>query len=74
MLLMQTGLQNFVFGMPMPDRDAYFIPIFNQILQEDECSINRLLDWGIELRENEEILDETLRLASLTLSVFRDIF
>ena len=61
---------NFVFGMPMPDRDAYFIPIFNQILQEDECSINRLLDWGIELRENEEILDETLRLASLTLSVF----
>lgn len=63
-------LTDFAYGMTMPNRDACFIPIFNQILQDDECSINRLLDWGIEIKENEEILDETIRLASLTLSVF----
>lgn len=63
-------LANFAYRMAMPDRDAYLIPIFNQILQDDECSINRLLDWGIEIKENEEILDETIRLASVTLSVF----
>ena len=63
-------LTDFAFRMAMPDRDAYFIPIFNQILQDNECSINRLLDWGIEIKENGEISDETIRLAALTLSVF----
>lgn len=63
-------LVDFICGMPMPDRDAFLIPIFNFILRDEECAINRLIDWGMELNNNDEICDETIRLASVTLSVF----
>ena len=59
-----------VYNMTMPDRDAFFIPMFNELFRDKECSINRLLDWGMGLNVNEKVLDETLRLAALTLSIF----
>ncbi len=37
-------LVDFICGMPMPDRDAFLIPIFNFILRDEECAINRLID------------------------------
>ena len=64
------SLVNFLCGMSMPDRDAFLIPILNFILKDKECAINRLLDWGMESNKNEEICAETIRLSSLTLSVF----
>lgn len=64
------SLVNFLYGMSMPDRDAFLIPILNFILRDKECAINRLLDWGMESNKNEEICGETIRLASLTLSIF----
>lgn len=61
---------NYIIDFPMPDRDAFFIPLFDELLYEEGSSINRLLDWCLSENKNDNILDETIRLTSIMVSTF----
>lgn len=59
-----------ILELKMPDRDAYFIPLFDYILDEKGNSINRLLDWCISDINCFNLMDETIKLAGLMISAF----
>lgn len=54
----------------MPDRDAIYIPLFEEFYYEDGSSINRLLDWCLYLKNSENISEETIRLSSIMVATF----
>lgn len=59
-----------IIDFPMPDRDAFFIPIFDELLYEEGSSINKLLDWCLSESKNDKILDETIRLTAIMVATF----
>lgn len=61
---------DFISKIPMPDRDAFFIPIFNDIYENEGSSINRLLDWCILSSSNSSCSKEFIKLAALMVSTF----
>lgn len=61
---------DFISKIPMPDRDAFFIPLFNDIYESEGSSINRLLDWCILSSSKSSYSEEFIKLASLMVSTF----
>jgi hypothetical protein len=61
---------NHIIDYPMPDRDALFIPLFDELLYEDGSSINRLLDWCLSENKKDNLLFETIRLTANMVSTF----
>lgn len=62
-------IKNFL-SKKMSDRDALYIPIFDEIYEDYTSSINRLLDWSLHRKNNEKISEEKIRLASIIISTF----
>lgn len=54
----------------MSDRDAIFIPIFNEIYAEEESSINRLLGWCFDKDICTNAPSETISLAAKMIATF----
>lgn len=59
----------YMLRFPMPDRDAYFIPIFDEIFDIEGSSINKLIDWALTPNEA-NVSKETIRLAAQMLCMF----
>lgn len=64
------SIVDFISKIPMPDRDAFFIPLFNVIYEGEGSSINRLLDWCILSSSNSSCSKEFIKLAALMVSTF----
>jgi len=60
----------YILNFPMPDRDARFILLFDDLYYEEGSSINRLLDWCLLKKTNENALEGTVRLAAIMLATF----
>jgi len=60
----------YILNFPMPDRDAKFIPLFDNLYYEEGSSINRLIDWCLSKKTNENTLEGTVRLAAIMLATF----
>jgi len=60
----------YFLNFPMPDRDATFIPLFDEFYYEEGSSINRLLDWCLSKKSNENTLDGTVRLTAIMVASF----
>ncbi|MBU3183253.1 SIR2 family NAD-dependent protein deacylase [Clostridium estertheticum] len=60
----------YILNYPMPDRDAAFIPLFDEFYYEEGSSINRLLDWCLSKKVSENTLEETIRLTAFMLATF----
>ncbi len=54
----------------MPDRDAIFVPLFDELFFEEDSVIQKLLDWCLYSTDRMDILDETIRLTAMMLSTF----
>lgn len=54
----------------MPDRDKLFIQLFDQIYFEDGSPINRMLDWCLNKKNFDNVLNETIRLSAIMISTF----
>lgn len=61
---------DYILNYPMPDRDAKFIPIFDEFYYEEGSSINRLLDWCLAKKVNANALEGTIRLTAIMLATF----
>lgn len=59
-----------ILSMPMPNRDARFIPIFNEIYKEDKSSIHQLINWCFEIKNYTNIGDEAIELAAMMIATF----
>lgn len=55
--------------MKMPNRDAYWLPFINSHYG-DESAVNRLLAWASDGSDKTKINNDSLRLASITLTWF----
>ncbi len=60
----------YILDLSMPDRDAKFIPLFDFLYYEEGSSINRLLDWCLLKKTNDNVLEGTVRLAANMLATF----
>ncbi|MEQ8191786.1 MAG: SIR2 family protein, partial [Candidatus Eremiobacterota bacterium] len=60
----------YILDFPMPDRDAAFIPLFDDLYFEEGSSINRLLDWCLSKKNTDNALEGTVRLAAIMLATF----
>jgi hypothetical protein len=60
---------DYILSYPMPNRDAKFIPLFDNLFGEESSSINRLLDWCLS-DNNKNTLEETARLTAITIATF----
>jgi len=69
-LLNANCMVEHIIQKAMPDRDACFIPIFNEIYAEEEESINRLLGWCFDTESSANTSSETIRLAAIMISTF----
>lgn len=65
----EITVNNFL-EFPMPDRDAFFIPLFNELLYEEGSSINLLLDWCLSNVKNNNVSQEIIRLTAVMVSTF----
>lgn len=54
----------------MADRDAIFIPIFNEVYEEEESSIKRLLGWCFDFEGFDNTSNETIRLSAMMIATF----
>lgn len=59
-----------ILQIPMSDRDAFFIPLLEELLYEEGSSVNRLLDWALSNSEYGNVLNETIRLTAIMISTF----
>ena len=60
----------YILNFPMPDRDATFIKLFDDLYYEEGSSINRLLDWCLSKKTKDNALEGTVRLAATMLATF----
>lgn len=60
----------YILNFPMPNRDATFIPLFDDLYFEEGSSINRLLDWCLSKKTKDNTLEGTVRLAAIMLATF----
>lgn len=60
----------YILNFPMPDRDATFIPLLDDLYYEEGSSINRLLDWCLSRRTQDNALEGTICLAATMLATF----
>ncbi|SEP47308.1 hypothetical protein [Propionispora vibrioides] len=61
---------DFISKISMSDRDAFFIPLFNDIYENEGSSINRLLDWCVLSSSKSSYSEGFIKLAALTVSTF----
>lgn len=61
---------NNILKYSMPDRDSFFIPLFDEIYFEDGSPINRILDWCLNKENFDNVLNETIRLSAIMISTF----
>lgn len=61
---------DYILNYPMPDRDAKFIPIFDEFYYEEGSSINRLLDWCSAKKVKANALEGTIRLTAIMMAIF----
>ena len=54
----------------MPDRDSFFIPLFDSLFFDDNSVIMQLIDWCLQSKEGYIVNDETIRLTAIMLSTF----
>lgn len=54
----------------MPDRDSFFIPLFDSLFFDDNSVIMQLLDWCLQSKEGYNVNEETIRLTAIMLSTF----
>ncbi|HEY8362335.1 MAG TPA: hypothetical protein VIK77_05560 [Tissierellaceae bacterium] len=59
-----------LYSIPMPDRDAIFIPLFNEMYNDNMSSINRLIDWAMLDEDKDQISDDVIECAAVMLSWF----
>lgn len=59
-----------MLGYPMPDRDAIFVPIYDEILKQNENAIQRLLDWCMMEKEETDLPEESYRLTASMMCMF----
>lgn len=60
----------YMLNFPMPDRDATFIQLFDDLYYEEGSSIKRLLDWCLSKNTKDNVLEGTVRLAATMLATF----
>ncbi|UDN61471.1 SIR2 family protein [Clostridioides sp. ES-W-0016-02] len=60
----------YILQNTMADRDAIFIPIFNEIYEEEESSIKRLLGWCFDSKGFDNTSNETIRLSAMMIATF----
>lgn len=61
---------DYILNVPMPNRDAVFIPLFDKLFNEEGSSINRLIDWCYFNITSNNTLDETIRLTGEIMALF----
>lgn len=61
---------NNILRYSMQDRDALFIPLFDEIYFEDGSPISRMLDWCLNKENFDNVLNETIRLSAIMISTF----
>lgn len=60
----------YILSFPMPDRDATFIPLLDNLYYEEGSSINRLLDWCLSKNTKDNVLEGTIQLTAIMLATF----
>lgn len=61
---------DYILSFEMADRDSIFIPMYNNLYSEEGSPLNRVLDWCINKKVYNNVLDETIYLAAIMVSTF----
>lgn len=61
---------DYILKYKMSDRDAIFIPLFDNLYFEEGSAIHRLLDWCLSKADKKQVSNEIIRLTAIMLSIF----
>ena len=59
---------NFFYGVKMSDRDATFIPIFDELYSNHDSALYRLVEWGLVHASKQAITDDIAESCAIILS------
>ena len=65
-----NALHDFLFAQPMPERDSWWSFSYLKDRLSWSSSVKRLIDWSWNIEDRSHVLDESIVLASITLSWF----
>ena len=60
---------NFFHGVKMSDRDATFIPIFDELYSNHDSALYRLVEWGLVHASKQAITDDIAESCAIILSI-----